>query len=391
LDTKTVVDRERDALRMHREALRGGALPPTEHPTRGTLVHGMALPLTIGAAVMRDRDLRGPFLKLAAVRALLVALVAALAFASGKGRAHDDDEDDKPRAAAVVKDDRVEEPVNVDVPGVHVHLDGKPDDRVTILGRDIPVQTTGGTPPAPPKPPEPPPTRLGRATAALARGWKRIVAVVALLATVEAVAVFFTRSWDDWLSFHASRLAGIAPEAPEPPRRRITFSVRWLFKKLKRKIRGYIVFASGIPVLALLQLVPGVGSWAFTAAVTLWAWYWAGVFTASKSAHAWVDDKQAAPPAMVRSYNARFAHGWWWWPMRFYGRIWAWALRSVNAPAAAFERSPASYLGLALTRTVLQLPGLYLLSRPIIPVASGRLCAESDPAQRFWAAAPPVS
>jgi hypothetical protein len=390
LDTKTVVDRERDALRMHREALRGGALPATEHPTRGTLVHGMALPLTIGAAVMRDRNLRGPFLKLAAVRAVLVALVAVAAIAS-KGRLHDDDEDEKPRAAAVVNDDGVKEPVNVDVPGVHVHLQGKPeDDKVTILGRDIPVQTTGKTPAAPPTPPEPPPTRFGRLEAAVARGWANIVALVALLATVEAVAVFFTRAWDDWLSFHVSRLAGITPEVPEPPRRRITFSVRWLLKKLKRKIRGYILFASGIPLLALLKLVPVVGSWAFTAALTLWAWYWAGVFTASKSAHAWADDKQAAPPAMVQSFNARFARGWWWWPLRLYGRLWAKALRSVNAPAAAFERSPASYLGLALTRTVLQLPGLYLLSRPIVPVASGRLCAESDPAQRFWAA-PPAS
>ena len=129
-----MVDRERDALRVHREALRGGALPPTEHPTRGTLVHGMALPLSIGAAVMRDRDLRGPFLKLAAVRALLVALVAALAFAWGKGRAHDD-EDEKPRAA-IVNDDGAQ-PVSVDVPGVHVHLDGKKeDDQVVVLGRN---------------------------------------------------------------------------------------------------------------------------------------------------------------------------------------------------------------------------------------------------------------
>jgi hypothetical protein len=383
LDTKTVVDRERDALRVHREALRGGALPATEHPTRGTLIHGLALPLTIGAAVMRDRDLRGPFLKLAAVRALLVVLVAALAFASGKGRAHDDD-DDEPRGA-IVNDDGAQ-PVSVDVPGVHVHLDGKKDDdKVVVLGREIPVQTTGDAPPAPTKPPKPAPTTLSGLGAAVARGWAKIVAAIALLSAVEAVAVFFTRAWDDWLSFHVSRLAGIAPETPEPPRRRITFSVRWLLKKLRRKIRGYVVFASGIPVLALLRLVPVVGSWAFTAALTLWAWYWVGVFTASKSAHAWADDKRAAAPAMVRSYNERFARGWWWWPLRFYGRIWAWALRSVNAPAAAFERSPASYLGLALTRTVLSLPGLYLLSRPIVPVASGRLCAESDPAQRFWA------
>ncbi len=383
MDAKTAVDREREALRVHREALRGGALPATEHPTRGTLVHGLALPLTIGAAVMRDRDLRGPFLRLAAVRALLVALAAALLFAAGKGRAQHE-EKEKPQGA-IANDDGVK-PVNVDLPGVHVHLDGKKkDDKVVVMGREVPVQTTGDTPHAPAKPP---PTTLGRARDAVARGWARIVAVVALLSAVEAVAVFFTRTWDDWLSFHVSRLAGIRPEILEPPRRRITFSVRWLFKKLRRKIRGYVVFASGIPLLALLQIVPVVGSWAFPAALTLWAWYWVGVFTASKSAHAWANDKQAAPPAMVRSYRERFARGWWWWPLRLYGRIWAWALRSVNAPAAAFERSPASYLGLALTRTVLSLPGLYLLSRPIVPVASGRLCAESDPAQRFWAVAP---
>lgn len=343
----------------------------------------MALPLSILAAVMRERELRGPFLKLAMVRALIVAIVAALAFASGKGRSH---EEEKPQGA-LVTDDGVK-PVHVDVPGLHVHLDGKQeDDKVVVLGREIPVQRSGEAPPAPaPEPAKQAPTLLGRALAAVARGWASVVAVVALLSAVEGIAVFFTRAWDDWLSFHVSRLAGIAPEVAEPPRRRITFGVRWLFKKLRRKIRGYVVFASGVPILALLRLVPVVGSLAFTGALTLWAWYWVGVFTASKSAHAWIDDKQAAAPAMVRSFNARFARGWWWWPMRLYGRIWAWALRGVNAPAAAFERSPASYLGLALTRTVLSLPGLYLLSRPIVPVASGRLCAESDPAQRFWSA-----
>lgn len=348
----------------------------------------MALPLSIGVAVMRDRELRGPFLKLAAVRALLVVLVGALMLASGSGRPK---EDEAPKGV-VVSDDGVQNPVNVDVPGVHVHLDGKQqqDDKAVVFGVEIPVQHSGkgaASASPPPTPAAPPPTRLGRVEAAVVRGWARVVAVIALLSAIEAVAVFFTRAWDDWLSFHVSRLAGIAPETPEPPRRRITFSVRWLFKKFRRKIRGYVVFASGIPVLALLRLVPVVGAWAFTAAVTLWAWYWVGVFTASKSAHAWADDKQAAPPAMVRSFNARFARGWWWWPLRVYGRLWAWALRRVNAPAAVFERSPASYMGLALTRTVLSLPGLYLLSRPIVPVASGRLCAESDPAQRFWAAA----
>jgi hypothetical protein len=41
--------------------------------------------------------------------------------------------------------------------------------------------------------------------------------------------------------------------------------------------------------------------------------------------------------------------------------------------------------GTADARAVLSLPGLYLLARPIIPVAAGRLCAESDPRDRFSA------
>lgn len=395
MDARAVVGREREALRAHGEVLRGGSLPAPEHPTRGTLVHGAALPLTIAVGVLRDPALRVPFLKLAGVRALIVALAAAVmlfgGLASTGKHAH------KPRPAVVTDDSSG--PVNVDLPGVHVHLNGKKqDDHVVVMGREVPVQRvddeeSDDDAPAPASSSSPPAPRtwLGRASGAAARGWASVVAFVAILSAIEGVVVFLTRSWDDWLSFHVSRLAGIAPEAPEPPRRRLTFGVRWLFKKLRRKIRGYIVFGSGIPILALLRLVPVVGDWAFTAALTLWAWYWVGVFTASKSAHAWADDRVAGPPAMVRSFNARFARGWWWWPLRAYGRMWAWALRSVSAPAAAFERGPAPYLGLALTRTVLSLPGLYLLSRPIVPVAAGRLCAEGDPAQRFWANAGPVS
>jgi hypothetical protein len=62
----------------------------------------------------------------------------------------------------------------------------------------------------------------------------------------------------------------------------------------------------------------------------------------------------------------------------------------VNSAAATFERSPAAFLGLALARGVLALPGLYLLARPIVPVAAGRICAESDPGDRF-AAPPPAT
>ena len=204
-----------------------------------------------------------------------------------------------------------------------------------------------------------------------------------MLSIAEGIIVFFSRRWDDWLSFHISGLAGIRPESAEPPVREVSFDVKWIGRKLKRRFRGYIIFASGMPLLYLLQLVPMAGTWLFGVAITLWGWYWVGVFTASKSAHAWADDGVAQPPLPVRSFNARFATGWWWWPLRVYGRLWAWLVRGVSSAAATFDRSPAPFLGLALARALLALPGLYLLARPIVPVAAGRLCAESDPDDRF--------
>jgi hypothetical protein len=210
------------------------------------------------------------------------------------------------------------------------------------------------------------------------------------LSVTEGITVFFSRRWDDWLSFYISAIAGIRPESAQPPPRRLALDLKWLWRKFKRRIRGYVIFGSGMPLLYLLMLVPAVGGWLFGIAVTLWAWYWVGVFTASKSAHAWADDGLAAPPLLVRSFNAGVAKGWWFWPLRVYGRAWAWVVRGVNSAAATFDRSPAPFLGLALARAVLALPGLYLLARPIVPVAAGRLCAEADPGDRF-VAGPPAS
>ncbi len=236
---------------------------------------------------------------------------------------------------------------------------------------------------APPAPSPPPTSRWGALRDGFKRGWKKVVAFVGLLSVAEGILVFFSRRWDDWLSFHISAIAGILPESAEPPARRLAFDLKWIWRKFKRRIRGYVIFGSGMPLLYLLTAVPAVGGWLFAVAVTLWAWYWVGVFTASKSAHAWADEGVAPPPFLVRTFNARVTKGWWLWPLRVYGRAWAWAVRGVNSAAATFDRSPAPFLGLALARALLALPWLYLLARPVVPVAAGRLCAESDPKERF--------
>jgi cobalamin biosynthesis protein CobD/CbiB len=217
----------------------------------------------------------------------------------------------------------------------------------------------------------------------VARSWGWLLALVTVLSATEGGVVFFSRRWDDWLSFHASRLAAIRPEDEAPKTPKLAFDLKWLYRKLKRRARGYVVFAAGLPALLPLRLVPTVGAWLFTIAATFWGWYWLGVFSAAKSAHAWADEEQALSPAPIRTLNERLSNHALFAPVRWYGRAWARITRSVNPASTTFERSPGAFLGLALARVILSLPGLYLLARPIVPVAAGRLCAEVHPADRF--------
>lgn len=402
-----LLERERGALAAHRAVLRGSsALPPPEGAPRGTFLHGFFLPFSLIAATMRDRELRGPYLRLALVRGLLVVAVGVVAVAGGdlSSRGH---ERDRGHAGIIVhkstKDGAKTSPVHVDMPGLHVDIGGRDEPKVSVLGRSMPVQTvddgdapnaaarsepeaTPSTPVANARagePPPPPPTFARRIWNAVSHSWTWLLALLTILSATEGVIVFFSRRWDDWLSFHASRLVAIRPEDETPKTPKVALDVPWLYRKTKRRLRGYVVFAAGLPALLPLRLVPAVGPWLFSLAATLWGWYWLGVFTAAKSAHAWVDEEQAPSPAPIRALNERVSGGFVFAPLRWYGRAWAKITRSVNPAATTFERSPAAFLGLALARVILSLPGLYLLARPIVPVAAGRLCAETDPADRF--------
>ncbi len=350
---------------------------------RATFLHGFLLPFALIAATVRDAQLRGPYLRLVLVRSAIVALLGAAAIANGnissarKGKS--------PPSGIVVSTSKGPEgkkkphPVHVHLPGIKVDIDPDHDQaNASVLGQQVPVSTGNDEPP----PQLPPPSGL-------ARSWAWLLALVAFLSAAEGVIVFFSRRWDDWLSFHASRLAMVRPEDETPKEPRIAFDLKWLYRKGKRRIRGYVVFAAGVPALLPLRLVPTVGGWLFTIALSLWGWYWLGVFTASKSAHAWADEGIAPSPLPIRHLAQRVSSGRLVTPLRLYARLWARLTKGVNPAAATFERSPAAFLGLALARVFLSLPGLYLLARPIVPVAAGRLCAESDPQNRF-AMGPPV-
>jgi hypothetical protein len=393
----SLLQREKSAFVMHAASLRTSSVPPPNKAPKGTFLHGFLLPFTLIVATMRDRELRGPYVRVVCLRALIVVLVGAIAIANGSissagaKRSHS--------AGVIVHKnaDRGAKPstsVHVDLPGLHVDIDDKSDkSAISVLGQSVPVTTVDDRlerdarehPSASPASPAPPPALLDAAL----NSWAWLLALIAVLSATEFVVVFLSRRWDDWLSFHASRLVNIVPEDETPKTRAIALDFPWLYRKLKRRFRGYVVFAAGLPALLPLRLFPTVGAWLFTIAATCWGWYWLGVFSAAKSAHAWADEEKALSPMPIRTLNDRISPSFVFAPLRWYGRLWAKITTGVNPAATTFERSPAAFLGLALARVVLSLPGLYLLARPIVPVAAGRLCAEVDPAERFSIASAP--
>jgi hypothetical protein len=408
---RAVVDRERRAALLHRASLRpGGSVPPPAHEARGTFAHGFFLPFSLIVATVRDPSLRGPYVRLVLGRLAAVVVLASLAVGTG-GQAHQHHRHHqaKKRGAAVVvrHDDAPARDVHVEVPGVLVDVHTKRGERsqIRVLGQDVPVVDVEEAA----EPAEAaesardahdgrdegddsseraePPTKPGW-LARLEEGWGLVLAVFASLSAATAVVVALSRRYDDHLGFHASRLANVAPEDPAAVTPKIAIDLRWLKKKVVRRVKSALVFAAGVPVFALLTLVPTFGETAFQAALVLWGWYWLGVFSAAKSAHAWADADAAHSPALIRSLEGVPQHRLT-APVRAYARLWAALTRWVNAPAAAFERSPTAFLGLALARAILAVPVVSLLARPLVPIAAGRLVAEADPTGRFFATAAP--
>jgi hypothetical protein len=374
---KDVVAREREAVAAHRSSLRGAAMPPPSAAPRGTFAHGFLLPFSLIAATFRDPTLRGPFVRTTAVRLLVIALLTGIGLASGSSP---HDKEGRTGPVVVVHHDIGTTPpspsagVHVHVPGVQVDLNEAPGAKseVKVLGQSVPVVDIDE-----------------HAQEAKKKGpigpWKWLLAVIAMISGSTAFVIALSRRYDDWLGFGISALASIQPEDAERKTPKIGVDWKWLWKKLKERIRESVAFAAGMPLIALLQLVPTAGDVLFKIASVAWGWYWLGVFTAAKSDHALVDAPVAPPPRLLRGVLSVSSAHWLFTPFRLYARLWARLGRSFDAPAAVFERTPAPFLGLGLARAILSLPGLYVMSKSIIPVAAGRLIAESDPHGRFAA------
>jgi hypothetical protein len=221
--------------------------------------------------------------------------------------------------------------------------------------------------------------------------------VVGAMAVVEWLLIAFTRELHDAFTYALSVVVGVPPEE-ELPAPRVRLDVDWLITKLKRRVQGgFILLACILPPTALylavfapllVRLVKKsvVSSWmgpAFNAAphglLLVASAYWVGVFVLGTSAHAWRDE-EAPDPFFLRSLDRvaeRFprAGG----PFHLYARVLRRAVGLVKRPALIAERAPWETLGFVLLRGVIAFPGVYVLLRPLIPVASTVVIAARSP------------
>jgi hypothetical protein len=165
-------------------------------------------------------------------------------------------------------------------------------------------------------------------------------------------------------------------------------------KKFSRRVRGFMVFLAGLPVLMMFTAPWRHRDEMLAVLVPLWSAYWIVVFTASKTARSW-DDTSSRAPWFLRGWTRLTTKvpGFRWGFLQAYGRFWENRTRSVYSPAVEMEKQPWAFAGLAVIRALAFMPLVKCFLRPLIPVAAAHLVLAqraSEPAVPAGQSAPPA-
>ena len=201
----------------------------------------------------------------------------------------------------------------------------------------------------------------------------------ATISGVEWAVIALSRDYHDRVARDASLLTGLEPEdAEKTPRVRV--DPKWMWKRLRDKVRGAFVFASVVPFLGMVSWIPVIGAYLSAVLLTLWSVYWSGVFAASRTVHGWRDEERAPDPIFLRKWDhvTSTLPGAVRWAPLTYGRILRRSTKSLFAPASRLEARPWELTGLSLARTLRHVPGLYLAMRPFYGVAAAHVIVAHD-------------
>ena len=195
-----------------------------------------------------------------------------------------------------------------------------------------------------------------------------VAAVFTLLKIAEVIVIALSRRYHAHLAVDAAILTR-APFEPCAAPPKIALDFRWIWKRTKRKVRSILLFVSGLPIIYLLDAASGHPHVVDVILVSLWASYWSSVFVLAGSHLAW-QAPSPRPPWFVRVFETVGTIAVLGWPFRIYARFWRRVTASVHAPCDAFEEGPFESVGLALTRTLVSVPGVYIFVRPVLGVAA---------------------
>lgn len=212
------------------------------------------------------------------------------------------------------------------------------------------------------------------------------VAVFGIMQIVQWIVIALSRDYHDALSREASLLTSLEPEdGPLTPRVRL--DVPWVRKKLSRRLRAFVVFMAGMPVLYALTAAFPIRHQLLAVLVPAWSAYWLVVFTTARSAYAWTDSAPR-PPWFLRGWTFLTTRvpGFRWGFLQRYGDFWTRRTQGVFPPTAEAEKQPWAFAGLTVVGMLSMLPLAKCFLRPLIPVAAGHLLVAQRQAER--AAAP---
>jgi len=193
--------------------------------------------------------------------------------------------------------------------------------------------------------------------------------------------------YHDVLTREASLLVGLPPEDPDLPPR-VALDLGWIRKRIRRRIRGFMVMVPGFVAIWFFSLVTGRAISSVLSA--LWISYWWVVFSLAKSARAWPEPAPTAP-WYLRAWDAMagavpiLETG----PFRWWRNYLASSSSSVWSPISWSERLPAQGAALALMRLGANVPGLGMAVRPLVPLCAGLVIEHGDGALDFLRRAPP--
>src|SRR5262249_22572768 len=151
---------------------------------------------------------------------------------------------------------------------------------------------------------------------------------------------------------------------------------RW--RALLAKLSGFWALIPLFVVVGLLcmpfgHFTDGLPKRFATICAFVWTAYWLAVFTIGRTSLAW-QNRAATHPWYIRSYDRLLrVPGFGWWLPRWWRRVMERWTRFAYSPAAAFERVPYETGGLVVLRALASLPGMYVVLRPILCVASTHL------------------